>query len=158
MTNPEILIRDARADDVDVLVTFQRAMAAETEDKGLDPARLRRGVQHLIGHPAEGFYLVAERNGAAVGSLMVTYEWSDWRNGRFWWIQSVYVSADARRQGVYSALHAAVRARAKGDPESCGIRLYVEQDNTVAQQTYRALGMVQTHYRLFEEEFQPAQG
>jgi ribosomal protein S18 acetylase RimI-like enzyme len=91
----------------------------------------------------------------AIGSLMVTFEWSDWRNGRFWWIQSVYVAADARRQGVYSALHAAVRNRATADPESCGIRLYVEQDNHVAQQTYRALGMTETHYRLYEEEFQP---
>lgn len=147
------LIREAWMEDLDALVGFQQAMASETEDKGLDPARLRRGVQYLIGHPADGFYLVAERSGAAVGSLMVTYEWSDWRSGRFWWIQSVYVAADARRLGVYSALHAAIRERAKADPESCGIRLYVEQDNVIAQQTYRALGMTETHYRLYEEEF-----
>lgn len=157
-TTTRLLIREARPGDVAVLVTFQQAMAAETEDKGLDPARLRRGVEHLIDHPAEGFYLVAERAGVAIGSLMVTYEWSDWRNGRFWWIQSVYVSADARRQGIYSALHAAVRKRATADPESCGIRLYVEQDNRVAQQTYQALGMTETHYRLYEEEFQRPQG
>ena len=147
------LIRPARREDVDTLVTFQKAMAAETEDKGLDPARLRRGVDYLIDHPAEGFYLMAERDGEAVGSLMVTYEWSDWRNGRFWWIQSVYVAAHARRQGVYSALHAAVIDRARADPQACGIRLYVEQDNVGAQRTYRALGMVETHYRLYEEEF-----
>ncbi len=151
MTN--VLIREARADDLDVLVAFQRAMAAETEDKGLHPERLGRGVDYLIGHPEEGFYLIAERDGAAVGSLMVTFEWSDWRDGRFWWIQSVYVAAHARRQGVYSALHAAIRQRAKADPRSCGIRLYVEKENTVAQQTYQALGMTETHYRLYEEEF-----
>ena len=84
---------------------------------------------------------------------MVTFEWSDWRCGRFWWIQSVYVAAEARRQGVYSALHAAVRERARSDPEGCGIRLYVEQENVGAQRTYAVLGMAETHYRIYEEEF-----
>jgi len=136
-----------------VLVAFQQAMATETEDKGLDPVGLKKGIDYLLEHPQEGFYLVAEIDGQAAGSLMVTFEWSDWRNGRFWWIQSVFVSADHRRRGIYSALHAAIRSRATQHPQGCGIRLYVEQENLGAQQPYAALGMDETHYRLYEEEF-----
>ena len=146
-------IRPATREDLDTLVAFQQAMAAETEDKGLDAGKLRRGVEYLFEHPDEGFYLIAASHGDPLGSLMVTFEWSDWRAGRFWWIQSVYVAAEHRRRGVYSALHAAIREQARLDPQGCGIRLYVEQENAGAQQTYRALGMSETHYRLFEEEF-----
>ncbi len=128
-------------------------MAAETEDKGLDAARLRRGIEYLLDHPAEGHYLVAERDGDAAGSLMVTFEWSDWRNGRFWWIQSVYVAPEYRRQGIYTALHGAIQSEARQDPQACGIRLYVERENHGAQATYLSLGMSQTDYRLFEAEF-----
>ena len=148
-----IHIRPATAGDIPVLVTFQQAMASETEDKGLDAHRLQRGIEHLIHHPQEGFYLMAEVEGEPAGSLMVTFEWSDWRNGRFWWIQSVFVNEAHRRRGVYSALHQAVRGQALADPESCGIRLYVERNNLGARQTYQALGMMETHYRLYEEEF-----
>ena len=151
--NAELTIRPATPADIDVLVEFQVAMAQETEDKGLNVEKLRAGIAYLIEHPDEGFYLVAERNGESAGSLMVTFEWSDWRNGRFWWIQSVYVDATHRRQGVYSALHAAIRQRAEDDPQGCGIRLYVEVENVNAQATYRQLGMTETHYRLYEEEF-----
>ena len=143
------MIRPARREDVDTLVTFQKAMAAETEDKGLDPSRLRRGVEYLIDHPAEGFYLVAERDGEAIGSLMVTYEWSDWRNAPFWWIQSVHVDTSHRRTGVYSALHAEVTRRAT-EAGACGLRLYVERDNAVARQTYVRMGMAHSHYDMFE--------
>lgn len=146
-------VRSAQAADAGVLANFQVAMAAETEDKGLDAQRLRQGIETLLEHPAEGFYLIAEQNGRALGSLMVTFEWSDWRNGRFWWIQSVYVDPAHRRQGVYSALHAQIKRLAREDPQSCGIRLYVERENLQAQRTYEKLGMVETHYRLFEEEF-----
>jgi ribosomal protein S18 acetylase RimI-like enzyme len=89
---------------------------------------------------------------------MVTFEWSDWRNGRFWWIQSVFVAPQFRRMGVYSAMHQAVLDQANADPQACGIRLYVEQDNVSAQQTYKSLGMAETHYRLFEETFTPSGG
>lgn len=147
------VIRPAAAADVAHLVEFNRAMAAESEDKGLDTQVLERGVRYLIDHPAEGFYLIAERAGVPVGTLMVTYEWSDWRNGRFWWIQSVYVVPAERRRGVYRALHAHVRERARQDPQACGLRLYVERDNVGAMATYRALGMSETRYRLYEEEF-----
>jgi len=153
MTHEPVNIRSAIYDDRDDLVRFQIAMAQESEDKGLDAQRLAKGIQHLLNHPAEGLYLVAEVDASNVGALMVTYEWSDWRDGRFWWIQSVYVDAEFRRRGVYSALHHYVRSAAKADPEACGIRLYVERQNHIAQATYLALGMSETHYRLYEEEF-----
>jgi GNAT superfamily N-acetyltransferase len=147
-------IRPATAADVDRLVAFNRAMAEESEQKALDTKTLANGVTALLRHPADGYYLIAESDGAGpVGALMVTFEWSDWRNGRFWWIQSVYVRPEWRRRGVYSALHAHVRDLALRDPNACGLRLYVERENTGAQATYRALGMVETHYRLMEEEF-----
>ena len=151
-----ITIRPAASPDLATLVDFNRAMAAESEDKGLEAQTLQAGIQHLLDHPAEGFYLVAQadtRDACVVGALMVTYEWSDWRNGRFWWIQSVYVHPEHRRTGVYSALHAAVRNRATQDPQACGIRLYVEKENAGAQATYHSLGMRETDYRLYEEEF-----
>jgi ribosomal protein S18 acetylase RimI-like enzyme len=149
-----ITARPARREEAALLVSFNRAMAEESEDKGLDTETLQRGVEYLLQHPADGFYLVAERNGEVAGSLMVTYEWSDWRAGRFWWIQSVYVMPEHRRHGVYRVLHDRVRRMAKADTEACGMRLYVEQDNAGAMATYRALGMHETHYRMYEEEFQ----
>jgi ribosomal protein S18 acetylase RimI-like enzyme len=147
------VVRAAKSSDLEFIVACNRAMAAETEDTGLDEAVLQRGISYLFAHPAEGFYLVAEKQGELAGTLMVTFEWSDWRAGRFWWIQSVYVTPENRRKGVYRALHEAVRARAQTDDLSCGIRLYVEQDNTPAQDTYRQIGMYETHYRLYEELF-----
>jgi ribosomal protein S18 acetylase RimI-like enzyme len=150
---PSLMVRPATLGDIDVIVEFNLAMARESEDKGLDPLRLRRGVTSLLQTPRDGFYLMADLDGAPVGSLMVTYEWSDWRDGRFWWIQSVYVPPEFRRRGVYSAMHEQVRTMARQDGRSCGIRLYVEQDNRGAMATYGALGMYQTNYRLYEEEF-----
>lgn len=151
-----ILVRSATGDDAELLVAFNLAMAEESEDKGLDPDTLRRGVEHLLADASDGRYLVAERNGEVAGSLMITYEWSDWRNGRFWWIQSVYVQPRHRRCGVYRALHEHVRNLAGSDPQACGLRLYVERENTGAMATYQALGMVETHYRIYEEEFDRA--
>lgn len=148
-----VTVRPATLADVDSLVEFNLAMARESEDKGLDPMRLRRGVTSLLQTPRDGFYLMADAGQATAGSLMVTYEWSDWRDGRFWWIQSVYVAPAFRRQGVYSAMHEQVKALARADGRACGIRLYVEQDNRGAMATYQQLGMHQTHYRLYEEEF-----
>lgn len=153
MSSPEIRIRPAQSRDLSALVAFNAAMAKESEDKGLDTTTLSNGISYLLDHPAEGYYLIAEIDGVSVGTLMVTYEWSDWRNGRFWWIQSVYVEAGFRRLGVYGRLHDTVRSAAKNDKQCCGIRLYVEKDNLGAQATYLHLGMQQTHYLLFEEEF-----
>jgi ribosomal protein S18 acetylase RimI-like enzyme len=129
------------------------AMADETEDRPLDTLRVTAGVTHAINRVEDAIYLVAEDAGAVRACLMITFEWSDWRAGRFWWIQSVFVESGFRRQGLYTALHAEVRRLAQCDPLACGIRLYVEMDNTGAQATYRHLGMHETGYRLFEEEF-----
>ena len=149
-----ISIRRAIAEDRDVLVAFNRDMAAESEDKGLDEATLKRGIDHLFEHPDDGHYLVAESgSGEIVGGLLLTFEWSDWRNGRFWWIQSVFVRPQWRRRGVYRQLHAYVRERAQRDVDACGLRLYVEKENSGAQATYEALGMHETHYQLWEEDF-----
>lgn len=147
----EILIRPTRMGDAPVLVAFNRALARETEGRDLIPEVISAGVDTLLKNPRLGFYVVAESNGNVVGSLMVTPEWSDWRNGAFWWIQSVYVRPDCRRQGVYRQLYQYVRSLAARDPQVCGFRLYVERANTAAQKTYKALGMDETSYRLFEE-------
>ncbi|MCR9279217.1 MAG: GNAT family N-acetyltransferase [Pseudomonadaceae bacterium] len=150
-----VTVRPATRADIDALVRFNMAMAAETEDKGLDESTLKRGIETLMANPVDGHYLIAERNAEVAGTLMVTYEWSDWRCGRFHWIQSVYVAAEHRRQGVYQALHDTVRRAARDTDDCCGIRLYVERDNTTAQTTYLNLGMVKTDYKLFEEVFKP---
>jgi len=144
-------IRRATTDDAETIVRFNRQMAEETEDKRLDPATVRNGVRAVFDGADRGFYLVAEREEAVVGALLVTYEWSDWRNGWFWWIQSVYVQPEARRTGVYRALHRAVRRRARAADEVCGLRLYVERGNAAARTTYEALGMTEASYRMYEE-------
>ncbi|MEM7244886.1 MAG: GNAT family N-acetyltransferase [Acidobacteriota bacterium] len=150
-TDSSLVLRAAREDDDQTLAAFNAALAQETEDKTLPAERLLAGVRALLADPSRGFYVVAERDGEAVGQIMVTTEWSDWRNGFFWWIQSVYVAPEARRQGVYSALHREVERRAR-DESACGIRLYVERENTGAQATYRRLGMSPTVYELYEVE------
>ena len=148
-----VTIRRATPADARLIAAFNVAMARESEDRALDAALLEQGVRHVLLEPRDGFYLVAEVDGEAAGSLMVTYEWSDWRNGCFWWIQSVYVLPEFRRRGVYTRMHAQVRDAALADRRACGIRLYVEKDNAGAQATYSQLGMTETDYRRFEEEF-----
>ncbi|MBL9023376.1 MAG: GNAT family N-acetyltransferase [Myxococcales bacterium] len=136
------------------IVAGNQALAWETEQKVLDAARLERGVLAVLRDPAKGFYLVAvDEAGEVVGQLMVTYEWSDWRDGTFWWIQSVYVVPPARRRGVYRALYQRALEMAKADNGVCGVRLYVERKNTPAQATYEALGMMRAHYEMFEVDF-----
>lgn len=146
-------IRDATPADVDFIVDANAAMALETEGRALDRDVLVRGVAGVFADPRRGFYLVAERDGAAVGCLLVTREWSDWRNGEWWWIQSVYVRPAARRGGVFRALHAEAGRRARDADGAVGLRLYVENDNSPAQATYAALGMRDAHYRVFEQGF-----
>jgi ribosomal protein S18 acetylase RimI-like enzyme len=151
MSEASFMVRPAQAGDADAIARFNAAMAFETEGKRLRPDVLGAGVRRLLAEPGLGFYLVAEAQGEVVACLMVTTEWSDWRNGRFWWIQSVYVQPAWRRCGVFRALYADVRAAALRESDVCGLRLYVEHENTVAQATYRSLGMQQTDYLLFEE-------
>ncbi|MFO0546896.1 MAG: N-acetyltransferase [Polyangiaceae bacterium] len=133
-------------------------MATETEGRELDRETLRRGVGALLEDPSHGFYCVAIRQGSVVGQLMVTFEWSDWRAGQFWWIQSVYVHPEHRRTGVYRALHEHVVGRARAQGGVVGVRLYVERENTRAQRTYEALGMKRAVYDMFEIDFSPLGG
>ena len=144
-------IRPATEADAETIAAFNEAMARETEGKTLDPATIRAGVRSLLSRPSLGFYLLAGEDGTPAGQLMITYEWSDWRCGVFWWIQSVYVRPGFRGKGVYRALHERVRQMAKEAGGVCGFRLYVEKENTAAQATYRRLGMHETRYLLFEE-------
>jgi ribosomal protein S18 acetylase RimI-like enzyme len=146
----QALVRDARPADLDLLTAFNAALAEETEGRRLDGARLRAGVAAVLQDPSRGQYRVAELDGRVVGTLLLTLEWSDWRNGWFWWIQSVYVLPQARRRGVYSALHADVLARAAAAGDVVGVRLYVEHENTGAQRTYERLGMQRSRYVFYE--------
>lgn len=148
-----LLIRDATADDARMLVEFNSRMAMETEGRALDAALIHAGVAAILADSGKGRYWVAELDGDILGQLMVTYEWSDWRNGQFWWIQSVYVRDDHRRKGVFSALYRHVESLARRDAAVCGLRLYVDEDNTRAQQTYLRLGMASPGYRLMEVDF-----
>ena len=144
-------IRKAVPTDAPTIAAFNEAMAFETEGKRLDPQRAAAGARRLFTDPSLGFYLVAEDAGETVACLMVTSEWSDWRNAQFWWIQSVYVRPQWRRKGIFRALYQSLHAMAADDSGVCGFRLYVEKENRAAQATYHALGMEETHYLLFEE-------
>ncbi len=143
-------IRPATPADAATIVAHNLAMAWETERLRLDEARLAAGVAGLFADPRRGFYRIAERGGAPVGQAMVTYEWSDWRAADFWWIQSVYVRREARRQGIYRALYEHLLAESVAQPGVCGLRLYVHEDNARARAVYTALGMPESHYRLHE--------
>lgn len=148
----QTVIRPAAFTDAPRIAEFNRLIALETERRELDPATVLSGVENCLREPARGFYLVAERGGVVVGQLMITYEWSDWRNGNFWWVQSVYVAASARRGGVCRALFDHVRALALKDPAVCGLRLYHEVHNAQAQKAYLSFGFADTPYRIMEWE------
>ncbi len=153
MEHPKITVRNATPGDTASLVAFQQAMAKETEGKTLHLEPLRRGINAVFRSPDKGLYLVAEAEGMVIGGLLITYEWSDWRNGTFWWIQSVYVDPQWRRKGAYRAMHNYVCEVAGERGDVCGIRLYVERSNSVAQQTYFNLGMAKSHYDMYEMSF-----
>lgn len=161
MSGNTIEVGPARPEDREVIADFNQAMALETENKILDRPTLLAGVQAVFDNADLGFYLVArdsrsEGDGNVTGCLLITTEWSDWRNGMFWWIQSVYVDPDSRGKGVFSALYDHVRQAARSSPDVCGLRLYVEKENERAHRTYLRLGMIETDYRLLEAEFQSA--
>ena len=149
----DITIRRATGADLEVMVGFNIAMARETEDKGLDTGTLRRGIAALLQNSDLGFYLVAEIGGQPAGQIMVTTEWSDWRNAHFWWLQSLYVLPEYRRKGVFRSLYDHIVATAKESGDVCGIRLYVERTNHRAKDVYVSLGMELSHYDMFEVEF-----
>jgi ribosomal protein S18 acetylase RimI-like enzyme len=147
-----VSIRPATPADAGRIADFNRRLAEESEDKRLDRQTVLAGVKALLERPANGQYYVADNGVEIVGQLLITYEWSDWRNAQFWWIQSVYVASQFRRQGVFSKLYAHVAELARSSPGVCGLRLYVEEHNTRALATYRALGLSNPGYRVMEIE------
>jgi GNAT superfamily N-acetyltransferase len=146
-----LTIRRATPADATVVVEFNRRLAEETEGKTLDISVLTVGVTAGLADPAKAWYFLAEEDGVVLGQMMITFEWSDWRNGWFWWIQSVYVRADARRRGIFRRLYEHVSQRAREGPDVIGLRLYVERHNHAAQQTYTHLGMEPAGYLVFEK-------
>lgn len=144
-------IQIAQKEDAAALVEFNQAMALETEGKRLDSQILKSGVDAVFDDEEKGFYVVAEEDGEIVGGLMITFEWSDWRDGWFWWIQSVYVLPGARGRGVYASLYEFVKEKALEAKNVCGFRLYVEKENERAQKVYEKLGMEKSHYLMYEE-------
>lgn len=149
-------IRTANPSDVATIARFNAAMALESEDVKLDLDVLTAGVQAALSDSGKGFYLLSELDGVPAGQLMVTYEWSDWRNGWIWWIQSVYVEPERRRQGVYRALYHRLEQLAAEAGDVRGIRLYVMRENFIAKRTYESLGMRHSEYDLYETEFGPS--
>lgn len=144
------MIRLATTDDATAIVDFQLAMAMETENLALDKPTLVQGVAAAFNDSTKGFYLVYEQDNEVVASLMVTFEWSDWRNGTVWWIQSVYVKPAFRRQGIYQKMYAFLKEKVMHEKDIRGLRLYVDMTNHAAQKTYAALGMNGDHYQLYE--------
>lgn len=157
MARESIQIRPATRDDADTIVEFNRAMALETENRQLDLTTLSQGIRAFLENSGYGSYIMAElpedRSRKPVGQLMITYEWSDWRNGVFWWIQSVYVAPERRGMGVFRAMYDHILAKANADPKVCGIRLYVEKENRSAQSVYQRVGLRPSVYTVFEQDF-----
>ena len=150
MKNPDYTIVRGEVDDIESIVQFQAKMAMESEGTTLDLEKVTKGVTAAMNDESKGIYWVAKVNGKAIGSLMVTREWSDWNNEWYWWIQSVYVLPDYRKHGVYKAMYSTLKEVAKENKVS-QIRLYVDKTNHPAQQVYQRLGMHESHYLMFEE-------
>ena len=150
---PAIIIRDAQLVDAPTIADFNIAMALESENLRLDPPTVLAGVRAVFADPARGRYFLATIDAKIVGQLLITHEWSDWRNGDIWWIESVYVHPDHRRCGVFRTLYSQVRSIAQ-EEGARGLRLYVERENHRAQNTYKSLGMDLTHYLVMEEMFE----
>ena len=146
----QVAVRAATPADLEFLMDGNARMALETESLTLDRQRLQAGVEAVFADAGRGFYLIAEVDGERAGQMMITYEWSDWRNGVFWWIQSVYTVPEMRGRGAFRALYAAVEEMARERGGVCGLRLYVEAHNEAAQATYRRCGMSETVYKMFE--------
>ena len=144
-----ISIRKARPEDASVIIDFQQKMAWETEELTLAITLVTKGVNEVFNNHSRGQYWVAEENGKIVASLLITYEWSDWRNANVWWFQSVYVLPDFRRQGIFRSMYNFIKNEAEKQ-NVAGLRLYVETNNLKAQATYESLGMQSEHYKMYE--------
>jgi GNAT superfamily N-acetyltransferase len=143
-------IRTATLADLPFLHANNMALAWESESKRLDAATLEKGLHNLLNDPSKGFYIIAEVDGVPAGNLMITVEWSDWRNSPMWWFQSVYLLPEYRGQRIFSAMYAHIRERARAEGVRV-LRLYVEKDNVSAQKVYQAMGMAESHYLMYEE-------
>jgi GNAT superfamily N-acetyltransferase len=152
----EIKIREGVLSDARLIAAFNLLLAEESEGLRLDAALVHAGVAALLMDPAKGIYYVAEAEGAVVGQLMITHEWSDWRNGNIWWVQSVYVKPEFRRAGVFRALFNHLRSLAQTRQDVRSLRLYVHVENTRAHESYLRLGMTRTQYEVFELDVRPA--
>ena len=153
MNNPSIQIREGRLEDATIIADYNRRMALETEGKELDAKTVGKGVEQGLHQPEKCRFFVAETQGTVIGQAMVTYEWSDWDNGDLWWIQSVYVHANHRRQGVFTKLYQHIENLAREENEVRSLRLYVKENNAVGQAVYKKLGMSYTGYHVYEREF-----
>lgn len=146
-----IRVRDASPNDLATIVSFNLLLARETESKELEEAVLCRGVESALADPDRLRYFMAVVDGEVGGQAAITREWSDWRNGWIWWLQSVYVAKHRRRQGIFQSLYGHIRASALAAPDVIGLRLYVERENRQAQAVYRSLGMRAGGYSVFED-------
>ena len=147
-----MLIRRANLSDLDTVVQYNYNLAYETEGKKLNKEILYKGVKRILQDESKGIYHICEIDGKVVGQIMYTYEWSDWRNGAFIWIQSVYVNKEYRGKGVFKALYGKIKEICEHSEEYVGIRLYVEKENYTAQKTYKNIGMEQCNYLIYEYE------
>lgn len=154
MKNMEVIITKGQTADIEVIAQFQVDMAMESEGTLLDKATVTKGVTAAIDDENRGRYYVARVDGKAVASLMLTREWSDWNNSWYWWIQSVYVAPDYRRQGIYKSLYHAVCKDAE-EQNVAQVRLYVDKTNTRGQKVYASLGMQESHYLIYETCLNP---
>ena len=145
-------IRKPKIEDLETIVKFNYNLAKETEDKKLDLEILTKGVEAILSDSAKGQYYVYVIDGKVVGQIMHTYEWSDWRNGMFLWVQSVYVDAKHRRKGIFKELYNYVKKICDDDEGTTGVRLYVEKENSNAKATYKSLGMYECNYHMYEYE------
>ncbi len=153
MQYADVIVRDANTNDVPIIARYNIDMALETENRHLDRSVVLNGVQAVVTSPELGRYFLAVSGEEVIGQAMITYEWSDWRSGMFWWLQSVYVRPDARRRGAFTAIFQHIREQARNTPGVIGLRLYVEKNNTTAQATYTRLGLHDSNYIIFEQDW-----
>jgi len=159
MAPTHLTVRQASLADLEILTEFSATMAWETERRSLDRTRLRLGIQSVIQQSERGLYFVADlqqdrqADTVIVGQLLITYEWSDWRNAQFWWIQSVFVHPAWRRQGIYRHMHCTILSMAHARADVCGVRLYVEAGNRIAKQVYQRVGLCPSTYEVYESDF-----
>lgn len=146
----EHIIRQAQSQDLATLVRFNQALVEEARGRKLEPQILTKGVEAVLNDPHRGFYTVVQVAGIVVAAALVTFEWSDFRNAWFWWLQDVYVEPSYRRQGIFRLLYQHLKTQAQA-AKVCGLRLYVYKGNTKAQEVYARLGMVESDSLMFEE-------